>query len=63
VVEQSSLHRQIERSAHDHVNFEHGLWREPITVAAAGCGQVLVEIVEVVARSRRNGTCPMAGAM
>ena len=62
VVEQSSLHRQIERGADDHVNLEHGLGRQPITVAAAGRGQLLVQVVEVVGakpsqRNVPNGRC------
>jgi hypothetical protein len=63
VVEQSSLHRQIERGAHEHVDLEHRLGGEPITVAAADGGEAFVQVVEWSARSRRNGTCPMAGAM
>jgi hypothetical protein len=48
VVDQPPLHRQIERSAHDHVNLDHGLGREPVAVAAAGRGEASAQVVEVV---------------
>jgi hypothetical protein len=62
VVEQSSLHRQIERGAHEHVDLEHGLGGEPVTVAAAGGGEAFVQVVEVVGvqpsqRNVPNGRC------
>jgi hypothetical protein len=48
VVEQSSLDGEVERGAHDDVDFEHGLGGEAVAVATAGGGEVLVEVVEVV---------------
>lgn len=60
-VEESALHGEFECCVDDHVDFVNGLVSEAGGVLAAGGCQGLVEGVEESARSRRNGTCPIAG--
>jgi hypothetical protein len=62
-VDELSAHGQVEAGPHDHVDLVHGLGGEAGAVPAAGRGELVVQAVEVVGRSRRSGTWPMDGLM